>query len=250
MKQNKRRHKRFTTDLEINGKMILAQKVEIIDISLGGAALKTDRRLNINRDYLLKLEWKGKTLDVWSVVVRSELIGIETRGNGDSVSIYRAGVMFKDASSSTIADFIHTIEQDSKKSVSVTVDQRLSVRFQITTPCEETLIYPSQFKVKDISLSGMLIQTGQALGIESMIPMRLSLQNDNHVGFNGRVASCRTMEDEGHSHFDIGIEFKDLTDQSRTLLEAFIEYLTLIELGTAEKTNNEVTGKFNGVAGI
>jgi len=38
---DKRRHKRFRLDLrEINGKMILAHKVEIIDISLGGVALK------------------------------------------------------------------------------------------------------------------------------------------------------------------------------------------------------------------
>jgi len=65
MTHDKRRHKRFRSDLmELYGKIVLAQKVEIIDISLGGVAVKTDRRLNIGREYLLKLEWKGKTLDV------------------------------------------------------------------------------------------------------------------------------------------------------------------------------------------
>ena len=219
----------------MNGKMILAQKVEILDISLGGAAIKIDRRLNINRDYLLKLEWKGKTLDVWGIVVRSELIGLEARDYGESVSVYRVGVMFKDGSSKTLADFINSIEQDNKESVSATVDQRLNVRFQITTPCKKTLIYPAQFQVKEISLSGMLIQTEQALDIESIIPMGLSLETDNQIMFNGRIASCLMIEDNAHVHFAIGIEFKDLTNNDGELLKTFIDYLRLSELEQTKK---------------
>jgi hypothetical protein len=135
MTYDKRRHKRFRSDLmELYGKMILAQKVEIIDISLSGAALKTDRKLNIGREYPLRLVWKGKTLDVWGVVVRSELIESEEGDSGKNVSKYESGVMFKDASSNTIADFINSIEWDKKEAISVMVDKRPNVRFDITTP--------------------------------------------------------------------------------------------------------------------
>jgi hypothetical protein len=94
--QNMRRHKRYRLDvIEVNGKISLADKVEILDISLGGIALKVDRRLNIGREYLLKLREKGKALEVKCIVVRAELSGIEQRANGESVSIYTAGMIFK-----------------------------------------------------------------------------------------------------------------------------------------------------------
>ena len=63
MMQDKRRHKRYNLDLvEVNGKMSLTDKVEVLDISLGGVALKADRRLNIGKEYMIKLQEKGKTL--------------------------------------------------------------------------------------------------------------------------------------------------------------------------------------------
>ena len=224
--QNKRRHKRFKVDFtEMNGKMILAQNIEIIDISLGGVALKTDSRLNVGKEYLLKLGYKGKRIDVKGVIVRCELSNIEERNDGESVSIYSAGVMFQGTPSNAIADFIRSVEHDKKEAEPVMTDRRIDVRFDITIPLDNTLSFPSQFTVKEISLGGMLIQTEQALEIESVIPMGLSLQADNPVSFMGRVASCRKTEDKEKTHYDIGVEFKDLTDKDRTLLKTFIDYL-------------------------
>ena len=100
--------------------------------------------------------------------------------------------------------------------------------------------FPTQFKVQEISLSGILIQTEQALSIESMIPMWLS-QTDKHISFIGRVASCQMIEDKGQAHFEIGIEFKDLTNKEITLLNTFIDYLSMIEIKTdIKKMVNEV----------
>jgi hypothetical protein len=228
---DKRRHKRFRLDLtEINGKMILANSVEIIDISLGGVALKTDRRLNVGKEYLIKLGDKGKSIDVKGIIVRCELSKIEERSNGERISIYTAGMMFKDVSPDTIADFLNSIEQHKKEAMPVMADRRLTVRFCITTPWEQTLSFPAQFKVKEISFSGMLIQTDQALGIESMIPMGLSLKADNPVNFVGRVASCRMTEDKGQAYYEIGVEFKGLTDKDRISLKTFIDYLAVTEV--------------------
>ncbi len=229
--QDNRRHKRFRLDLMgINGKMILADRVEIIDISLGGVALKTDRRLNVGKEYLIKLGDKGKSIDVKGIIVRCELSTIEERSNGERVSIYTAGMMFKDVSPDTIADFLNSIEEDKKEAMPVMVDRRLTVRFYITTPWEKTLCFPAQFKVKEISLSGMLIQTDQALETESMVPMVLSLKADNPVNFTGRVVACRMTGDRGQAHYEIGVEFKDLTDTDRTSLKTFIDYLAVTDV--------------------
>ncbi len=234
--QDKRRHKRFKLDvIEINGKMSLADKVKIIDISLGGIAIKADRRLNIGREYMVRLEDKGKSIDVRGVVVRSELSGIEERGKDERVSIYTAGMLFKDGQSSKISQFLNSIEQHRKKEVPVTIDRRLSVRFNITAPGEQTLSFPAQFKVKEISLSGMLIRTDQMLVQGSVIPMGLSLNADDHVNFNGRVASCRSTELQGQTHYEIGVAFSDLTDKDRALIKTFIDYLASMESGSPGK---------------
>jgi len=225
--QDKRRHKRYRVDLvEINGKMSLADKVQILDISLGGISLKADRRLNIGNEYLLKLHEKGKDLEVKGTVVRSELSGIEQKADGQGVSIFTVGMMFKEGFADKLADFLKPIEQTRKKEEAPSVaDRRLNVRFNITTPQERILSYPLQFKVKSISLGGMLIQTEQALEINGKIPMELSLIADTAVKFIGRVVSCAMTEHTGQTNYDIGVEFTDLTDEDTTSLKTFIDYL-------------------------
>jgi Tfp pilus assembly protein PilZ len=234
--QDKRRHKRFKLDIiEINGKMSLADKVKIIDISLGGIAVKADRRLNIGREYMIRLEEKGKSIDVRGIVVRSELSGIEERDKGERVSIYTAGMLFKEGQTPKISEFLSSIEQHRRKEVPVSFDRRLTVRFNITAPGEQTLSFPAQFTVREISLSGMLIRTDQRLAQESIIPMALSLNADSQVNFNGRVASCRPTEYQGQPHYEIGVAFSDLTERDRTLLKTFIDYLTAMESNSEGK---------------
>ncbi len=103
MVRNKRQHKRFSVDLmEINGRMPLAGKVEIIDVSPGGIALRTDKRLMVGKEYQIKLETRRKQINIKGVVVRCELSGIEDRGNGEGVSMYTAGIKFRDVQKDVI----------------------------------------------------------------------------------------------------------------------------------------------------
>ena len=228
--QDKRRHKRYSLDLiEVHGKMSLTDKVEVLDISLGGVALRADRRLNIGKEYLIKLQKNGKLLEVKGIVVRSELSGMEARGHGEMASIYSAGLVFKDGYAVKIADFLTPIAQQRKKESPAVVDRRQNIRFNITTPGEEILSYPLQFKVRSISLGGMLIQTHQPVEINSTIPMDLSLNTDKAVQFTGRTVSCTSMEIAEQTYFDIGVEFTDLTDMNKELLNSFIDYLALLD---------------------
>jgi hypothetical protein len=228
--QEKRRYKRYNLDLvDINGKMGLTDKVEVLDISLGGVALKADRRLNIGKEYMIKLQEKGKTLDVKGIVVRSELSGIEARGHGETVSIYTAGLVFKDGFADKIADFLRPIEQNKKKNSPAVVDRRLNVRFNIITPGQHILSYPLQFKVRSISLGGMLIQTQQSVDVNSTIPMELALNADKSVTFVGRTIACNMTEIAGQANCDIRVEFTDLSEEGKTLLKAFIDYLADLE---------------------
>jgi len=228
--QDKRRYKRYKLELiEVNGKMSLADKVEIIDISLGGVALRVDRRLNPGREYLLKLGDKTKSFDLKCIVVRSELSGIEEKVSGERVMIYTAGMKFKEESAEQMRDFFKSIELIKSEAATSDADRRLDVRFHIHTPGEKILNYPAQFKVKEISLSGIRIETDLSLEMQCLIPMGLALHNDNFVHFNGRVASIRMLEENGQPRYDIGVEFCDLSEEGKSQLNAFIGYLAMME---------------------
>jgi hypothetical protein len=230
MQQDKRRYKRYKLELvEVNGRMSMADKVEIIDISLGGVALRVDRRLNPGREYLLKLGDKTKSVDLKCIVVRSELSGIEEKVTGERIMIYSAGMKFKEDSSKQIADFFKTIEPVKKETVPSESDRRIDIRFHIHPPGEKILNYPAEFKVKEVSLSGIRIQTDVSLVLQSIIPMGLALHDDNFVHFKGRVASMNMFEEKGESRYDIGVEFSEMSEEGTALLKSFIDYLATLE---------------------
>jgi hypothetical protein len=229
--QEKRHYKRFRIDLlELSGKMSLASKMEIIDISIGGVALKADRRLNIDKEYVIKLGDSKRATDLKGVVVRSELTGFEQGYKGEQVAVYTAAMIFNAGQEAKIRDVLTMLKQYKKEDVPVALDLRLNVRFLITTPTDNTLNFPAQFKVKEISLSGMRILTDHPLDIESKTPMALSLHDDASVSFMGRIASCIAIEESGHPLYDIGVEFKDLVEKDRALLNEFIGYLATLEI--------------------
>jgi PilZ domain len=233
---NMRRHKRYYLELnDVKGKMSLSDNVEILDIGLSGVAFKAGRRLNPGREYTIKLQDKGKTLNAAGIIVRSELKGIEARDDGESVSIYAVGMQFKDGSADQVADFLKSIVQKRKETAPLPAERRLNVRFQIADLNENILSYPANFNVKTISLCGMLIQTDQALGIESKVPMELSLNDDTSVNFIGRIVSCHIKENKEQTYYDIGLEFTDLTDKDKTLFQTFIDQWATMKNGVARE---------------
>ncbi|HUI44378.1 MAG TPA: PilZ domain-containing protein [Nitrospirota bacterium] len=219
-----RKHKRFKLDLiDLSSKMSLIGKVEIIDISLGGVALKADRKLNIGKECLLMLGYEGRHINVQGIVVRSELSGIEERGEGEKATIYSAGISFKDESAEKVKVFLDSIENDKKTQVPEQPDWFYhNIRFSITTPSEIVLVLPTHFGIKDISQSGVIIQTDHQLNIDTMVLIELSIDSCDPASFMGKVVSCRMTQDKVHSHYDIGMELSELMDRDRPLLLSFI----------------------------
>jgi Tfp pilus assembly protein PilZ len=236
MEQEKRRHKRYTLDKKINGKMVLADKFEIVDISIGGIAIRTDRRLNVGKEYVIRLGSTQKSIDVRGRIIRCELSTVEQGADGEGVTIYTAAMVFQDVLPDTIMEFINSSVQVRKEAQPMTADRRLHVRFYIVASGETTLQFPAEFQVKKISLTGMLIDTDMPLKKESKVPMGLSLKDSEApVTFTGRVAFCRKTEDP--DHYETGVEFTDLTQKDKTVLDTFVEYLNSRE----PKKNFEAT---------
>ena len=220
-----RKHKRFKLDLlDLTSKISLVGKVELIDISLGGVAIKTDRKLNIGKECLMMLEHEAEHINIKGIVVRSELSGIEEKADGKTITVYSVGIFFKDESAGKVKDFLDSIENNKKTQVPMQADWFYrDIRFCITTSSEKVLNLPTQFGIKGISQTGVIIQTDHQLKIDSMILFELSINDCDPVIFMGKVVSCHMPHDKVHANYDIGVEFAELTDRGRSLLIRFMD---------------------------
>jgi c-di-GMP-binding flagellar brake protein YcgR len=239
---DKRRYNRFKlNDREVNGKMVLATEVKVIDISISGIALKANRRLNIGSDYILKLEG-SKTISLRGTVIWCSLGETRKGSQGEVIPIYAAGMQFKDMSDERTMELQYFIENHKIEAVHVVGGTRLNIRFHIKEPENAILIYPDNFEVKTISLGGMLIESLRHLEIESRIPMEMFIHDDNPLKFVGRVASMKAIDGNGQKHYRIGIEFLDLTEADREVLASFIDLHGMTETET-EKEQGTTGGK-------
>ena len=57
-KKEKRRHKRYAVE-GVHGNVLHPSDLEILNMSIDGAAIETSKRLDINREYTFKIKHKG-----------------------------------------------------------------------------------------------------------------------------------------------------------------------------------------------
>ena len=227
-----RRYKRFIVeDMDVTGKMMFATDVKIIDLSIGGVSLKADRRLNIGSEYTLKMEDKDSTISLKGTVVWSSISENKQGPKGEVIPIYTAGLKFTNVLNEGLLELINFIEGHKKGN-----EQRLiGLRFMINTPDKAILNFPETYKVKKISLSGMLIESIQALEPEKRLPMEISISEDKPVRFLGRVVSCDQISDRERECYEIGIEFIDMSENNKERLMEFILLLNNMDDGTLFK---------------
>jgi hypothetical protein len=90
-----RQYARYKMDeTEIHVKLAFANEVKIHDISLGGLSFKTDRRINIGKEYHLKLAYNKSDIATKGIVVWSLLSNSQTDSKGNVIPIYSCGLKF------------------------------------------------------------------------------------------------------------------------------------------------------------
>jgi c-di-GMP-binding flagellar brake protein YcgR len=232
--QNRRQHKRYKIDvMEINGKMVLAKSVRILDISIGGVCLQTEKSLNIGGEYTLKMEGRGRVLTVRGTVAWASLTGSSVDSQGDIIPVYKAGMKFIDVSNEKMNEIVNFIE-DHKRDVDKVVDlyspsgRRLYMRICIEDPERAVLNYYGSYKVKSLSLSGMLIESEHSMAIESKLPMEITPTENSCIKFLGRVTSCLLIKNKDIEHYDIGIEFIEMSENDREILVELIRVLDTV----------------------
>lgn len=222
--QDRRQHKRYEVDImEINGKMMLAKSVKILNISIGGVCLQTEKRPNVGSHYTLRIEGKGKVLTVKDTVAWALLSESSSDSGGNIVPIYKIGMKFIDVSNkkiNKIVNFIVAHKRDVDKQVDLysPSGRRLYVRICIEDPEKAVLNYHDSYKVKSLSLGGMLIESEHSLEIESILPMEITLTENRCIKLLGRVASCLLIKNKDIEHYNLGIEFIEMSERDKKIL--------------------------------
>jgi hypothetical protein len=235
-----RKHNRYAVNvMELNGKMTLAKYVNILNISIGGVAFKTDKRMAVGSKYRLTIEGKDMVFTVTGKVVWSTLKENIKDSADNIIPIYITGMQFTDLADEKIrqiTDFIeaHGGAEEKKEEECKKIGHRLYVRFNIVGQDQAILHYYENYTIKDFSLGGMLIESEQPLEPEKRLQMEVFLTEDAYIAIVGRVASCRPISGKEPEMYDIGIEFVDVTEDGKEKLKAFIQLMSIERLHCME----------------
>jgi hypothetical protein len=229
--ENKRRYQRFPVDfMDICGKILFSTDIKVLNISIGGISFGTDKRLTKGGVYVLRLERKSSILYLEGTILWSKL-NKDIPEDRNLVHPYIVGMKFKHSSDTQgreIEKFIkdNFIEyQRIEGFAPLTNGIRIHVRFHINNPDKATIDCAEHYKVKKISISGMLIESVNVFQIEDRLPMQMKLSEDKSIAFWGRIVTYQAIQDSDPSRYEIGIEFSDMAKTDGTILREFIASL-------------------------
>jgi c-di-GMP-binding flagellar brake protein YcgR len=215
----RRTHKRYAVE-GIRGNVHCLSDLKVIHISIDGAAIETTNRLEVNREYRFRIDYKDTPLNLNGFVTWSKLTRSEKRRSGESVPIYKAGVKFigiMDKKAETLMSFI---EENKVR----TPERRSGVRYKISTSENIKIAYPYGCDVKKISLAGMEIETEHPLVPDSTHNMEFWL-NEGAVHTAGRIVTCVEIPLENRTKYNMGVEFIKISDADSELLRNFLDTL-------------------------
>ncbi len=215
-----RRNKRYIVE-EIQGNVLYTSDLELLNISIDGAAIETTKRLELNREYTFKIMYKDTFLNLRGRVVWAILLSKEKKNSKAVIPIYRAGIRFTDVLSEKANMLLDFIEENKIQAV----ENRLGgERFKIANPRNIKIDLPHKYNLKKISLSGMLVETEYPLDLNSHYDIELFL-NETVMNIVGRVANCRRNDSDEGNKYDIGIEFIEISDNDKEFLKNYLNTL-------------------------
>ena len=104
---DKRQHKRFKVPQDgLICRLDDDQLVEIIDLSVGGIAIKTSSRLAVGKEYLIRLNARKNSLEVRGTVIRSRIMENKEAIFGQRGPVYASVMRLQEGLEDRIVDFI------------------------------------------------------------------------------------------------------------------------------------------------
>ncbi len=215
-----RKNKRYVVE-GLQGNVLYTSDIEVLNISIDGAAIETPRRLEINREYTFKLKFGENLINLRGKVVWAFLISKVNKETGLVMPVYRAGIKFTDTLSEKAMMLQNFINQNRTRKL----ENRLGgVRFKLSGNKTMQVDVPHEYKVKKISMSGMLVETEIPLEIESQCEMELYI-NSHGLKILARISNIKEEVSNEAKRYEVGIEFLKMSEQDEDILISFINSL-------------------------
>jgi len=224
---NKRRHDRFSTD-KVQGSFSYSVEASVLNLSLGGLAVQTNTQLNIGRKYHFRLGTTTDDVQLTGSVRWCRMSGTEKKESGDIVPVYEAGISFDDVLTDKAEELLQFLE----KNISLDLKRRIRGRFKVEPGGPVVLESDTEFLVKQISISGMMIESDVALEAATDFELEMRLGRRKFTSPARIIYMSEVALEDDALRYRMGVEFLRTPPEKQLVLEEFIR----AEMKRAEKT--------------
>lgn len=210
-----RRHPRLV-DPQLSGRVQRRHPADLVDVSGGGLKLETEEPVRRDCRYHVDLDESAPMLTFEAEPVWNRLVRTEGDGAADVRPVYAAGFKFPEALDS---EHRRALGQFVKERAERALPERQPPRYAMPEGTQAELLCESEFRVRSLSLSGMLLEADSLPeGQGALLELRLDLpEEDLHL--RGRVVNRR---DEPRGPARAGVEFSSMTYAQRDTLDRFL----------------------------
>jgi len=233
---NKRQQDRFSTE-NVHGNFSYSVEASVINLSLGGLAVRTNTQLSIGRKYRFRLGAAADTVQLTGAVRWCRMSGTEKQESGDIVPVYDAGISFDDVLTEKAEELLQFME----KNITLDLKRRIAGRFKVETSGAVVLESESEYLVKQISRSGMMIEAEVALKPETELELDMRLGRRKFTSPGRVIYLAEVAVQDETLRYRLGVEFVRTPKKQKEVLEGFIR--AEMKRAGKKKASTKVTAK-------
>jgi len=229
---NRRQHDRFSAD-DVRGNFSYSVEASVLNISLGGLAVRTQSQLSIGRKYRFQLGGFTEAVTLSGSVRWCRMSGTERQEGGDIIPVYDAGIAFDEVLTEKAEELLAFME----KNIVLSPKRRISGRFKIESVDQVILESESEFQVREISVSGMMIEAEVALKPETALELEMRLGRWKFTSPARIIYMAEIDLQDETLRYRMGVEFVGSSPDQLMKLEKFIR----TELKKAGESQDDTT---------
>jgi Tfp pilus assembly protein PilZ len=213
------RRQKIRFDVEgLQGGLRLPMDARVVDLSVDGLGVETDRWLQVGRSYTVSLPTGETTLRIPGRVAWCVLARTKKNAEGEAAPLYKAGIQFQEPDGAAVEQ----IESLLSRAATVGFVDPMRGRFRHRGETPVAVDFEDAFTVLKLSLTGMLVEAGLLPDLEACFRIALHI-GEEVLEATTRVAYVdRPAGSEGESSSRIGLEFVDLEPAQRKLLSKIV----------------------------
>lgn len=215
-RKDQRRHPRRNVR-DLSGTLLRVHTAQVIDIGLLGLAVRTSSPLSVGRAYRVRLDEPPQALELSGTVRWCHFAQVRKGEADDVVAVYDSGI----ALDGVLTALGLELEAIARRRGDVDTERRTATRFAPREPLTARLEAVYDFGVRELSLSGMLIETPLSPRMDAVFDLVLDLGGEPFPA-QGRVVDIAEIDaSDGTLRFRVGVEFVAPEPEQRRRLEAF-----------------------------